>query len=356
MACSERPTRRSSEHRNRTIRRRSRLLLAAALTFVALPGSAADEPNGSGEGGPLVPLPAKAPPSQHNPITPEKVALGKQLFFDPRLSGDNGTSCATCHDPAKFFADGLARAKGQGGRALGRNTPTLLNVGFHRVYFWDGAATSLEDQALVPIRSPDEMNQEIEGLEKELNALPGYVKQFESVFGAKVTRDGIAKALAAFERTLIAKPSPFDRFLKGDEGAFSDDAKEGMRLFSGDAGCIQCHRGPLLSDGKYYRLGVGTGDRGRGAITGKKEDDYKFRTPSLRFVSRTGPYMHDGSFKSLLDVVTYYYRSAPQRASDGVALDIEPLLGHSFSEIAPIVAFLECLSGEPLDLSAPPLP
>jgi cytochrome c peroxidase len=295
-------------------------------------------------------LPAEVPAPKDNPTTPEKVALGKQLFFDPRLSGDNTMSCATCHDPKKSFGDGLARGKGRGGKPLGRNVPSLLNAAFYSSYLWDGRSKSLEEQALAPIQSAEEMNQDLGELEKELNAIPGYVAPFQAVFGTKVTREGIAKALAAFQRTLVTKPSPFDRYLKGEKDALSDDARDGMRLFMGDAGCVQCHRGPLLSDGKFYRLGALRQDKGRGTVTGKREDDYKFRTPSLRNIAQTGPYMHDGSQDTLDEVVAYYYRNMP------TGLDVEPLLGRSFSEIPAIVAFLESLSGEAPKITPPELP
>jgi cytochrome c peroxidase len=305
---------------------------------------------------PLVPLPREVSAPKENPTTPEKVALGKQLFFDPRLSGDNTMSCATCHSPEKAFSDGLAQAKGHHGKVLSRNTPTLLNVGFFDRFLWDGRAKSLEEQALGPIQSPDEMNQDITGLEQELNAIPGYVESFQKVFGTPATRDGVAKSLAAFQRTLITELSPFDRYLAGDEQALSASAKHGLALFQGDAGCVQCHRGPLLSDGKLYRLGVSFKDKGLGGVTGKKEDTGKFRTPSLRNISQTGPYMHDGSMKTLMDVVTFYYRGVLTTPEDGLPLDIQPLNGQSFSEISDIVAFLESLTGEPPKITAPELP
>jgi cytochrome c peroxidase len=184
----------------------------------------------------------------------------------------------------------------------------------------------------------------------------GHAKQFQAVFGTKVTRDGIAKSLAAFQRTLVTKPAPFDRYLNGEKDALSAHAKEGMRLFMGEAGCVQCHRGPLLSDGKYYRLGVGTGDKGRGAVTKKKEDNFKFRTPSLRNMAPEGPYMHDGSHKTLQDVVTFYYRGVSTSPIEGLQLDVQPLVGQSFSEIALIVAFLESLTAEAPRISVPKLP
>lgn len=304
----------------------------------------------------LVPLPQEVSAPQDNPTTPEKVALGKQLFFDPRLSGDNSISCATCHIPEKAFGDGQPRGTGAGGKELARNTPTLLNVGLYARYFWDGRAKSLEEQALGPIPSPVEMDQDLDELVQELNNVPGYVVQFEKIFGTRVTQEGIAKALAAFQRTLMTEPSPFDRYLLGDEQALSASAQRGLELFMGDAGCVQCHQGPLLSDGEYYRLGVSFTDEGLASVTGKSEDKGKFRTPSLRNVAQTGPYMHDGSMKTLDEVVTYYYRGVPATTHDGLPLDIQPLSGQSFSDISDLVSFLKSLTGEPPKIIPPDLP
>lgn len=305
---------------------------------------------------PLVPLPKNAPAPKDNSTTSEKVALGKQLFFDPRLSGNNTMSCATCHLPEKAYGDGVALGKGEKGNALERNTQSCLNVGFFTNFFWDGRAVTLEEQALGPIQSAVEMNQDLAELEQELNAIPGYTTQFQATFGTKPNRNGIAKALAAYQRTLLTGPSPFDRFSMGDENALSDDAKRGLELFQGEAGCIECHRGPLLSDNKFYRLGVSHQDEGRAKVTGKKEDRYRFRTPSLRNVAETGPYMHNGSLKTLDDVVTFYYRGIPSRGPDGLTPDTVALSDRSFSEIPLIVAFLKSLSGEPPEFVPPMLP
>lgn len=304
----------------------------------------------------LSPLPATAPAPDENPTTDAKIALGKQLFFDKRLSGDNTMSCATCHLPEKAFGDGQERSIGHGGRRLSRNTPSLLNVAFYDRYLWDGRAGSLEEQALGPIESADEMNQDLAALEEELNAVPGYVAQFEKIFHSKATRRNIAQALAAFQRTLVTSPSPFDRYLSGDESALSPDARRGLELFLGDANCVQCHQGPMLSDGKTYRLGVSFQDEGLGAVTGKAEDRGKFRTPTLRNVALTAPYMHDGSKRTLYDVVEFYYRGASTTSSQSGPLDIQPLLGQSFSEIPLLVAFLESLTGEPPRVDPPTLP
>jgi cytochrome c peroxidase len=278
------------------------------------------------------------------------------LFFDPRLSGNNDMSCATCHEPKKGFGDGLPRAKGHQGKKLGRNAPSLLNVGFYSSYFWDGREKSLEVQALLPITAADEMHQDLAELEKELAAVPGYVERFQQVFDAPPTREHIAQALAAFERTLVSGPSPLDKYLQGDKKALSPQAVEGFRLFTGEAGCIRCHNGAALSDGKAHRLGVGFGDKGLGGVTGEEEENYKFRTPGLRNVAQTGPYMHDGSLKTLDEVVAFYYRGVPAIGPDALPLDVEPQLGRSFSEIPALVAFLEALTGDAPDISPPELP
>jgi cytochrome c peroxidase len=300
-------------------------------------------------------LPDVVPAPKDNPTTPEKVALGKLLFFDPRLSGNNQISCATCHQPDKALGDGSSLGKGASGNTLARNTPSLLNVGFNSTFFWDGRAKSLEEQALLPIQAADEMNQDLGELEQELNAIPGYVERFKSAFGTKVTRKGIAEALAAFERTLVTHRSPYDRYLRGEKDALSQEAKRGMELFFGSAGCARCHQGPLLTDQKFYRLGFSR-DKGLGSITGKPEDNYKFRTPSLRNVARTGPYMHDGSLGTLDDVLFFYLRGVPSGGPSGLPLDIESLQGVSIDETPDLIAFLQALSGPEPEIAAPVLP
>jgi cytochrome c peroxidase len=341
------------------VRKKHQLLLAVALCFplslailAALPVAARQGQDSTA----TMTMPSNIPTPADNPTTKERVELGKQLFFDPRLSGDNTVSCVTCHLPDKAFADGLPKAKGAGGKPLTRNTPSLINVGYYTHYFWDGRARSLEEQALFPIQSGEEMNQNLEELEKELNAIPGYVAQFRSVFGTPPIRSSIAKALAAFERTLMSRNSPFDRHLAGDNNALSEEAKRGWELFRGDAGCIRCHNGATFSDGKFYRLGTTFTDKGRGAITGDKRAQFAFRTPSLRDVARTAPYLHDGSLATLTQVVEFYYRGVPTGSADGLPLDVTPLLGQSYSEVSAIVAFLESLNGEPPQVSRPALP
>lgn len=304
----------------------------------------------------LAPLPAAAPAPADNPTTDAKVALGKQLFFDPRLSGGNTLSCSSCHQPHKAFGDSIDWNKGETGITMVRNTQSCLNVGFHSTFFWDGRATSLEEQATGPITSPVEMNQPLDELERELNEVPGYVSQFQTAFGAKPDRKNIAQALAAYQRTLISGPSAFDRYLAGDEHALSDKAKRGLALFTGEARCIECHSGPNLSNGKFYRMGISEEDLGRAAFTGKKDDRYKFRTPSLRNVADTGPYMHHGLMHSLEQVVTHYYRGTSHTSTDGLPNEAPNLEDRSLDEVPYLIAFLESLSGTMPDFTPPVLP
>lgn len=317
--------------------------LSLMLAFAAV-----DQPD-------FAPLPTSVEAPEDNPATPEKIALGKQLFFDPRLSGDNSQNCASCHLPEKAFADGQAFSLGHDDQPLARNTPTLLNSAHFDVLHWDGRAAGLEEQALLPIESPLEMNQNLDELERELNAVPEYAAQFTAAFGGGATRENVAKALAAFERTLVTGPSAVDKYMAGDRGALSDAAKRGMDLFFGDAGCVRCHQGPLLSDGKFYRLGIASRDAGRRAVTGAEEDGRKFRTPGLRNVAETAPYMHNGSFKTITEVVEFYYRGVPA-ASDAQGPEVSALTDRSYSEVADVVAFLEALSGETPRVEPPTIP
>jgi cytochrome c peroxidase len=250
----------------------------------------------------------------------------------------------------------LPRGIGAGEKQLSRNTQTIIDVVLYSTYFWDGRANSLEEQTLGPIESPDEMNQDLNDLVEELNEVKGYVAQFESVYGTAVTKEGIAKSLAAFQRTIVSRNSPLDRYLAGDKKAMSRQAVDGMKLFLGRADCVRCHNGPLLSDGKYYRLGVDFIDKGRGAVTGRRDDMFKFRTPSLRNIAETAPYMHDGSEASLFDVVEFYFRRAPTRGPDGLTVDVDPLIGESYSDIDAVVEFLKSLSGNVPDVGPPVLP
>jgi cytochrome c peroxidase len=249
-------------------------------------------------------------PLKSNPQTPEKIELGKQLYFDKRLSADNSISCASCHDPKKGWSNGEATAEGFEGQRGGRSSPTILNSAYHRMQFWDGRAGSLEEQALGPIANPIEMNLPVEEAIKRLKGIDGYVKQFEAVFDDGLTAENVAKAIAAFERTVLAGNSPYDRYKAGDKTALSEQAEMGRKLFFGKANCSACHAGAHFSDNAFHNIGVGMDqenpDMGRQAISKLAGDTGAFKTPPLRDIAKSAPYMHDGSLATLEDVVEFY--------------------------------------------------
>lgn len=245
-----------------------------------------------------------------NPLTEAKIELGKQLYFDKRLSRDNTVSCASCHDPAKGWSNADRFATGIGGQKGGRSAPTILNSGYSYFQFWDGRAQFVEGQALGPIQNPIEMDLTLEELVEKLNKIDGYRKEFQAVFGTDVTSEGIAKAIGAFERTILSGDAPYDRYKAGDENALTPEAKRGMELFFGKANCSACHAPPLFTDGGFHNIGVGINakepDIGRNAHSNLLGDRGSFKTPGLRDIARTAPYMHDGSEATLEDVVEYY--------------------------------------------------
>ena len=247
-----------------------------------------------------------------NPLTAEKVELGKQLFFDTRLSNDDTVSCASCHDPTKGWSNGEQFASGVRGQKGGRNAPTIINAGYQFFQFWDGRAKHVEGQAMGPVTNPIEMEMSVEKLLPKLNAIKGYREQFQKVFGTGVTEDGIAKAIGAFERTIVSGNAPYDRFQAGDKGALSEQAQRGMDVFFNQAHCSACHAGPNFTDGAFHNIGVGMDaekpDIGRFEISKLGGDRGAFKTPTLREIARTAPYMHDGSLKTLEEVVAHYVK------------------------------------------------
>ncbi|MBS0207168.1 MAG: c-type cytochrome [Planctomycetes bacterium] len=299
---------------------------AAALTAVAAIPAA--EPAG---------LPAVSHPKD-NPPTPEKIALGKQLYFDGRLSADNKVSCASCHDPAKGYSNGDQFATGVDGKKGGRNSPTVINAAYQSFQFWDGRAKSLEEQALGPIQNPIEMNLTLDAVVAKLNAIEGYKKQFQQVFGSDVTADGIAKAIAAFERTLLSGDAPYDKFKAGDQGALSEAAQRGMKLFFGKANCSACHSGPNFTDNAFHNIGVPGNDAGREAISKQLGDKGAFKTPTLREIAKSSPYMHDGSLKTLDEVLAHYNKGGTP--NDQLDEEIFPLK-LTAEQLADLATFLK---------------
>ncbi|MBC9782932.1 c-type cytochrome [Heliobacterium chlorum] len=298
---------------------------------------------------PLGPIPV--PPD--NPMTEAKIQLGKTLFYDSRLSGDNQLSCLSCHSPELGFSDNLTTFVGFNKGIGRRNSQTIINAGYYQENFWDGRAKSLEEQALGPIQSPAEMNQNIDELVRELKAVPWYVDQFQKVFGEEVTASNIAKAIAAFERTIVVNNSDFDRYIAGDDNALTPQAKKGMELFINKAGCYSCHHGPNLTDNNYYNVGTKSEDLGRYNVTHNEADRGKFRTPGLRGLNFTGPYLHNGSEVTLEDVVHLY--NVGGNAHPNKDPRIKPL-GLTEDEELALVAFLSSMSGTPPKVSQPTIP
>ncbi len=341
------------------------------LSLIALPSFA-------GKLEPLGPVPVPA----DNPQTPEKIALGKQLFFDRRLSGDGTMSCATCHDPEQAFTDGLEISMSYPTTRNWRNSPTLLNVAYQKRLFYDGRAKTLEEQALFPMMSAFEMNRNLDFVEEVLRTVPEYVESFKQVFGdGDITRTRIAMAVASFERTLVSKNAPLDRYLKGDANALSPDARKGYDIFTGKGKCADCHDGMALADGTFHALHVPENleqendprvaatrrfvakvyryedfrslaeDPGRYLITKDKKDWKAFKTPTLREIGLTAPYMHNGIFKDLDEVIEFFDKGG---GKGNAAL--KPL-GLSAEEKKQLKAFLvEGLSGEQKTFDYPKVP
>ena len=285
--------------------------------------------------------PAGLPPVSHpkdNPPTAEKISLGKQLFFDGRLSADNKVSCASCHDPAKGFSNGEQFATGVEGQKGGRNSPTIINSAYGKLQFWDGRAKNLEDQAMGPVQNPIEMKMTVEAVVAKLNAIEDYKKQFQQVFGSDVTSDGMAKAIAAYERTVLSGDAPYDKFKAGDKAALSEAAARGMKLFLGKANCSACHAGASFTDNSFHNIGVLGTDEGRATINKSVGDKAAFKTPTLREIVRSAPYMHDGSMKTLEEVVAHYNKGG----SPHPQLDEELFpLKLTEAEAADLVTFLK---------------
>lgn len=293
---------------------------------------------------------------EENPMTAEKVELGKQLYFDPRLSRDNTISCASCHDPAKGWSNGEAFATGVRGQKGGRSAPTIVNAAFQHFQFWDGRAEELEGQALGPIQNPIEMDMTLPEVIAKLNKISGYTRQFREVFNSDVTAENIAKAISAFERTVLSGDAPYDRFKKGDKKALSAAAARGYDVFFNKAHCSACHSGSNFTDGSFHNLGVGIDakepDVGRQTVSKLLGDRGAFKTPTLREIARSAPYMHDGRFKTIEDVLDYYDKGCTP--NDQLDEEIYPLK-LSAQQKSDLTAFLkEGLSSETYPLIEPP--
>jgi cytochrome c peroxidase len=327
--------------------------------------------------------PLKAPPiTKMSPQTVQKVELGKQFFFDRRLSGDGTMSCASCHIPELGFCDGQAISLSYPTTKNWRNAPTLINVNLNKYLFHDGRVESLEDQALFSMMSAFEMNQNLDFLEEEIRSVPAYVKAIRKVFGTDdITRERIGMVIAAFERTLTSRNAPIDRYLNGDEAALSPEAIKGLEIFTGKGKCADCHFGANLVDNKFHALMVPENskfqkdprvaatrrfvaklyhykayrtlaeDPGRYLITKDDKDWKAFKTPTLREIAKTAPYMHNGIFETLDVVITFFDRGG----GEGNTL-LKPI-GLTAAEKGYLKTFIvEALSGEDIVIKYPKLP
>jgi cytochrome c peroxidase len=318
----------------------ARLLLPlAVLTALLAAGPARTPPLG---------LDSYMPVPHSNPLTAEKVALGRKLFFDPILSRDRTVSCATCHDPELGFTDNKRVAEGIGGRKGTRRTPRLINRGYGRSFFWDGRAATLEAQVLEPIENPIEMDMKLSEVTARLSADAAYAAEFKAVFGRAPDVEALRQALASYVRSIVSGDSPYDRFVAGQSDALTPAQRRGLEIFRGKGNCTVCHLGPNLTDEEFHNTGVGwkdgvSADPGRAKVTSAATDSGAFKTPTLREIASTGPYMHDGSLATLNDVIVYYDKGGepnPHRSREMQRLDLNE------REKADLLAFLRALSGE----------
>lgn len=332
--------------------RACRILIAGLALVVGV--AAARGAGGQDEGRAVFGLPP-APVPDGNALTPGKAALGRILYFERRLSLDNTTSCATCHNPKLGWTDHRPTVLGVREQLGARNAPTILNAAYEKAMFWDGRMATLEEQSKEPIANPREMGLSLEEAEKRVQSIPGYAPLFTAAFGdSKVTIDRIADAIASFERTVVSADSPYDRYLAGDRRAMTRAALRGKKLFNGKAKCAQCHTGPTFSDGRFHNVGVGlqrrVQDLGRFDVTKQESDRGAFKTPTLRNLGGSFPYMHDGSQATLAEVIDYFDKGG--FGNQWLSADIKPL-GLTSREKRDLLAFLGSLDGTNMIVEPP---
>jgi cytochrome c peroxidase len=287
------------------------LAITSVLALLALVSSCNKVRESSGFQPEILPLPAQLASYEpmvipaDNPMSPEKVALGRQLFFDERLSGDGSRSCYSCHVCEKGLTDGLAKAVGAFNKQLPRSSPTLWNIGYQKEFYWDGRSPSLEKQALAAWTGAN-MGAKADEIAAKLNSIQGYRGQFQHVFKSDATPDNVVKAIAAFERTIMSGDTAWDRFRGGVQSALSQSAWRGWNIFQAIK-CNNCHDGVLFTDLQYHNVGIGMDqkepDVGRFKVTNKPEDMGAFKTPTLRDIAKSAPYFHDGSAATLEESV-----------------------------------------------------
>ncbi len=312
---------------------------------------------------PVVPFPAD------NANNPAKVELGKILFYDPRLSTSQQVACASCHDPQLGWGDGKRVAFGHDRKTGARNAMSLWNTAYYKYLFWDGRANSLEDQAQGPVQDHLEMNENLGDMEKRVKSFEGYKPLFEKAFGNnEINLEKIFKAIGTFERTIVSPPSRFDNFIQGKKESLTDDEVLGLHLFRTKARCVNCHNGGLFSDNQFHNDGQTlfaspNEDLGRYKATKNLADVGKFKTPSLREMVNTGPWMHHGNFPTLKDVIFFYNLGNPapmpksyKGGRDSLIPVTSPLLQKlnlSDKEINALLAFLQSITTTPRRLNPP---
>ena len=318
-------------------------LFQAALLGAIVAGCASSVPEPPA-GPPLSALPPVPSPGD-NPTTPQKVALGKQLFIDKRLSGSGTMACQSCHYREFGWTDARALSRKDDGSLNTRHTPSLYNVGYQSAWYWDGRSTTLEGQVLAAWRG--QTGADPAKVSALLNTVPGYASQFQAVFGAPASPETVSKALAAYFRSVVSDNSPWDRYERGDRRAVSADAVAGFRLFTGKGRCASCHGLPFYGNGGYYNIGLDAGkakpDPGRFTVSKKDEDLGAFKVPSLRSIALSAPYFHDGSVATLREAVKTMASGGGNDPRKSAAL---VPTGLSEAEIDQIVAFLQTLTSD----------
>jgi cytochrome c peroxidase len=306
-------------------------------------------------------LPKQPPYPAGNEPTPERVSLGKALFFDPRLSRDGNMSCATCHSPLFGWSDGLSTGRGFQSKVLGRASPTVVNTAYNSIQMWDGRKQSLEDQAMGPMEANAEMNMDIALLFKWLNSNAGYREMFARAYpGKPIDANTLSMAIASFERTVLSNDSPFDHWLQGDADAMTEQQVRGFRLFTDakKANCSACHQAPNFTDNGFHNIGLAAWgepnpDMGRYAQKPVARMKGAFKTPTLRDIERTAPYFHDGSAKTLMEVIDHYNKGGEVKTN--LSPDMHEL-NLSRQEKEDLVAFLRALTSPQKPVTLPQLP
>jgi cytochrome c peroxidase len=329
-------------------------ILAAAAAFAAAPAAPVAQGEAFASGDYKIDLPlglqaTSAYVPDGNPMSAKKIELGRMLYFDKRLSADGTISCASCHEPSKGFSDGRSTSAGIHGKTGARNAPTVINRLFSADQFWDGRAADLEAQSLGPVQNPIEMGNTLDGMISSVRGISAYAPYFQAAFGSPdITPEHVSQAIATYERTVLAGDSPYDRFQAGDKRGLSEAAQRGLALFNDTkrGNCVTCHAGFNFTDESYHNLGIGMDkekpDFGRYEITKVETDRGAFKTPTLRNIAETAPYMHDGSEKTLEEVIDLYVKGGVPNKF--LSKEMHPV-ALSAPEKADLVAFLKSLSG-----------